>query len=199
MVTRFFAIDARIWRLARDVRANVLYAAQQFACFKRFDLYYALFVQKYWVRCNMDRFDEQILLALQDNARISNVQLAERVGLSASACSRRIQALEELGVIAGYRAVLDREQIGLPMTVLVNVSIQTLSRDQMAAFESAVMDIPEVIVCYLVSGSSDYLLRIAARDLPDFERIHTEHLSTLPFVARIESNFALREVVNRSP
>ncbi len=147
----------------------------------------------------MDRFDEQILMALQENARISNVQLADRVGLSASACSRRIQALEELGVIAGYRAVLDREQIGLPMTVLVNVSIQTLSRDQMAAFESAVMDIPEVIVCYLVSGSSDYLLRIAARDLPDFERIHTEHLSTLPFVARIESNFALREVVNRSP
>ena len=147
----------------------------------------------------MDRFDEQILLALQNNARISNVQLAELVGLSASACSRRIQALEELGVIAGYRAVLDREQIGLPMTVLVNVSIQTLSRDQMAAFEAAVMDIPEVIVCYLVSGSSDYLLRIAARDLPDFERIHTEHLSTLPFVARIESNFALREVVNRSP
>ena len=147
----------------------------------------------------MDRFDEQILLALQQNARISNVQLADRVGLSASACSRRIQALEDSGIIAGYRAVLDRERIGLPMTVLVNVSIQTLSRDQMAAFEAAVMDIPEVIVCYLVSGSSDYLLRIAARDLPDFERIHTEHLSALPFVARIESNFALREVVNRSP
>ncbi|MEO0391729.1 MAG: Lrp/AsnC family transcriptional regulator [Pseudomonadota bacterium] len=147
----------------------------------------------------MDRFDEEIMMALQANARISNVQLAERVGLSASACSRRIQALEESGVIAGYRAVLDREQIGLPMTVLVNVSIQTLSREQMAAFEAAVIDIPEVIICYLVSGSSDYLLRIAARDLPDFERIHTEHLSTLPYVSRIESNFALREVVNRAP
>lgn len=147
----------------------------------------------------MDQFDKQILTALQDNARISNVQLAELVGLSASACSRRIQALEEAGVIAGYRAVLDRELIGLPMTVLVHMSLQTLGRDQMEAFEAAVLDIPEVIVCYLLSGSSDYLLRVAARDLGDFERIHTEHLSALPFVSRIESNFALREVVNRSP
>ena len=95
----------------------------------------------------MDQFDQQILTALQDNARISNVQLAELVGLSASACSRRIQALEEAGVIAGYRAVLDRELIGLPMTVLVHMSLQTLGRDQMEAFEAAVLDIPEVIVC----------------------------------------------------
>ncbi|MEM6902661.1 MAG: Lrp/AsnC family transcriptional regulator [Pseudomonadota bacterium] len=147
----------------------------------------------------MDRFDRQILEALQDNARLSNVQLAELVGLSPSACSRRIQALEEAEIISGYRAVLNREAIGLPMTVLVNVSIQTLSRDQMEAFEAAVVNIPELWVCYLVSGSSDYLLRIAARDLADFERIHTEHLSALPYVSRIESNFALREVVNRAP
>ncbi|MBV6633086.1 MAG: Lrp/AsnC family transcriptional regulator [Alphaproteobacteria bacterium] len=147
----------------------------------------------------MDRFDRQILDALQDNARLSNVQLAELVGLSPSACSRRIQSLEDAGVISGYRAVLNREAIGLPMTVLVNVSIQTLSRDQMDAFEEAVGNIPELLVCYLVSGSSDYLLRIAARDLGDFERIHTEHLAALPYVSRIESNFALREVVNRAP
>jgi Lrp/AsnC family transcriptional regulator, leucine-responsive regulatory protein len=147
----------------------------------------------------LDRLDWAIIDALQENARVSNVQLADRIGLSASACSRRIQALEDAGVILGYRAVLDRGQLGLPVTVMVHISIQAQSREQMAAFEAAVTGIPEVLVCYLVSGSSDYLIRVAARDLRDYERIHTEHLSALPYVSRIESNFALREVVNRTP
>lgn len=147
----------------------------------------------------LDSFDHAILGLLQEQGRISHVQLAEQVGLSASACSRRVQALEEAGIIRGYRAIIDRERLGLPVTVLVNISIQAQSRDQMDAFEAAVGAIPEVIICYLVSGSSDYLIRISARDLRDYERIHTEHLSALPFVSRIESNFALREVVNRSP
>ncbi len=146
----------------------------------------------------LDAIDYAILSRLVDNARLSNVELAERIGLSASACSRRIANLQASGVIRGFQARLDSTKLGGQVTVLVSISLRGQSESDLYAFETAVKSVPNVVVCYLMSGTADYLLRVVARDLADFERVHAQHLSRLPGVSRINSSFALREVVNRS-
>ena len=123
----------------------------------------------------MDRIDRAILAQLQDNARISNVELANAVGLSPSACLRRVTILEKSGVIDGYHAQLNA-----------------------AEFEAAAADIPQVLACFLIAGESDYILRVAARDVGDFGRLHAERLSALPHVLRMESSFVMRDVFTRS-
>jgi Lrp/AsnC family leucine-responsive transcriptional regulator len=146
----------------------------------------------------MDRMDITILKELQKDGRISNAALAEKVGLSQSACSRRLDALEKSGAILGYHARLSNRILGHPVTVIVNISLSGQSDAILREFESAVRNCPNVLVCYLMSGEYDYLLRVAARDLADYERIHKEWLSAFPHVVRINSSFTLREVIDRS-
>ena len=145
----------------------------------------------------MDRIDRMILSALQDNARISNIDLASEVGLSPSACLRRVSLLEKSGVIQGYHADLSLEELGHSVLVLVHITLHGQSAEMMADFESAVQKVPQVLACFLVAGENDYLLRIAAKSVDDFGRIHAHFLSSLPHVLRMESNFVMRTVMNR--
>ena len=146
----------------------------------------------------MDRIDRTILSALQHNARISNVELAAMVGLSASACLRRVAQLEKAGIIDGYHANLNAARMGHDVLVLMQITLRGQSAEMMAEFEAAASNIPQVLACFLIAGESDYILRVAARDVADFGRIHSEYLSALPHVLRMESSFILREVFNRS-
>ena len=143
---------------------------------------------------DMDALDRRILAALQADGRMTNQELAERVHLSPSACSRRVARLEAAGVIAGYTALLEPEAAGRGTTVFVHVTLDRQSGEDLAAFERAVADCPDVMECYLMSGDDDYLVKVAAADLNDYERIHTQYLARMPGVARIRSGFALRTV-----
>ena len=145
----------------------------------------------------LDALDRAILAALLEDARLSQVELSERIPLSPTAIARRIRALEEAGVIEGYRADINHRALDLGMTVIVQISLKSQSEDVLAAFEKAVGKAPSVVSCYLMSGDDDYLLKVMARDLPDFERIHKEQLSRLPGVARMKSSFALRDVARK--
>ncbi len=146
---------------------------------------------------DLDAIDITILSELQKDARIANVTLADRAGLSPSACSRRLDSLENSGIIRGYHARLSSRALGHPIIVIVYMTLEGQSVAHLTAFEEAVKECPNVLICYLMSGTSDYILRIAARDLADYERIHKEWLSTMPGVVRMTSSFALREVINR--
>ena len=143
----------------------------------------------------LDRIDLRILAELVSDARASQINLAEKVGLSPTACARRIRHLEEMGIIRGYRADLDPAALGLVTTVVVTITLEKQSEDYLAAFEAAIARCPDVVSCHLMSGSDDYHLQVLARDIADFERIHKQHLSRMPGVARIHSSFAMRELV----
>ena len=145
----------------------------------------------------MDRLDKSILSILQENARISNVELSERISLSASACLRRVAQLEKDGLITGYHANLSLDKLGHSVLVLVHITLQGQSKEMLSDFEAAVSEVPQILACFLLAGESDYLLRVAAKDVTDFGRIHSDYLAALPHVMRMESNFVLREVTNR--
>jgi Lrp/AsnC family leucine-responsive transcriptional regulator len=142
----------------------------------------------------LDRVDHQILAALQRDGRLSNRDLAEQVHLSESACLRRVRTLEEAGVIDGYAARVNQSTVGLPGNVFVSITLNRQEHADLAAFEDAVRRVPEVMECYLMTGQQDYLLRVVVSDAADFERLHSQHLTCLPGVARVQSSFALRTV-----
>ncbi|MDH3810975.1 MAG: Lrp/AsnC family transcriptional regulator [Gammaproteobacteria bacterium] len=146
----------------------------------------------------LDRHDKLILKALQKDGRISNVQLAAQVSLSESACLRRVRALEESGMISRYAALISQNEAGLPGNVFVQIGLQREVESDLAAFEEAVRDIPEVMECYLMSGEFDYLIRVVVADMADFERIHKTELTRLPGVARVNSSFAIRTVQRKT-
>ena len=146
---------------------------------------------------DIDALDRAILSALLEDGRLSQVELAARIPLSATAIARRIRALEQEGVIQGYQARISRQALGLGMTVIVQISLKSQNEDLLKAFEEAVAGAPSVVSCHLMSGEDDYLVTVMARDLADFERIHKEQLSRLPSVLRLKSSFALREVANK--
>ena len=146
----------------------------------------------------MDRIDHAILTNLQENARISNVELATVVGLSPSACLRRVAQLEKIGIIDGYHAALNAARLGHDVLVLVQITLEGQSAEMLAEVEAAAAKIPQVLAVFLIAGESDYILRVAARDVGDFGRLHADHLSALPHVLRMESSFVMREVFNRS-
>jgi DNA-binding Lrp family transcriptional regulator len=131
------------------------------------------------------------------DGRQTQVELAERVPLSATAIARRIKALEERGVIAGYQAQISRAALGLKMMAIVQISLKSQNEELLAAFEKAAAAAPAIIACHMMSGEDDYVITVLAHDLADFERIHKEQLSRLPGVARLRSSFVLREVVSR--
>jgi len=147
---------------------------------------------------DLDALDRAIVGALLEDARLSQVELAERIPLSPTAIARRIRALEEKGVIEGYQARVSRQALGLNITVFVQIGLTSQNEDLLRAFEQAVVKAPSVVSCHLMSGEDDYLVTIMARDIADFERIHKEQLSRLPGVSRLKSSFALRDVIHRS-
>lgn len=147
---------------------------------------------------HLDKTDVAILETLQAEGRISNAALADKVGLSQSACSRRLDILEKNGVVRGYHARLSNAALGHKMTAIVHISLSGQFEKTLADFESAVKRCPNVLSCHLMSGEYDYILRIAAKDLADYERIHRDWLTAMPHVTKINSSFALREVIDRT-
>jgi Lrp/AsnC family transcriptional regulator, leucine-responsive regulatory protein len=142
----------------------------------------------------IDATDQRILAELQQDGRLSNVELAERVGLSASPCLRRVRLLEQAKIIRGYHAAVDQIKVGLPVSVFVSVKLEKQREEVMKRFETAVRRFPEVLECYLMTGSRDYLLRVVAKDLMDYERFLKATLTRIDGVASIESSFALAQV-----
>ena len=146
----------------------------------------------------LDRYDKAILAELQADGRVSNVQLAARVNLSESACLRRVRALEEAGYIDGYVALVNQAEAGLPGNVFVFIALNREVESELAAFEQAVRELPEVMECFLMTGEFDYLLRVVVADMADFERLHRDSLTRLPGVARVNSSVAIRTVQKKT-
>lgn len=142
----------------------------------------------------MNRTDAAIIEALQRDSAQPIAQVAEKVALSPSACHRRIRALEEQGVISGYAARIDPRAVGLAVEVFVEITLTSQSRETMDRFERAVGDFDDILECHLMSGSADYILRVAARDLDQYDRIHRDCLARLPGVSSMRSSFSLRRI-----
>ena len=146
----------------------------------------------------LDRIDRRMLAVLQEDGRIANSALARRVGLSESATLRRLRRLEERGLIDGYVLLVNQARAGKPGNIFVEIALTAQEEAALSAFEAAVQDRPEILECYLMSGEYDYLLRVVVADFADYERIHREHLTRLPFVGRVRSSFTLRTVLRRT-
>ena len=138
--------------------------------------------------------DRRILVVLQEHARISNVDLAEQVGISPSPCWRRVKTLEDSGVIAKHVSLVDPAAVGLPVSVFIQVTLERQIETALETFEQTVLARPEVMECYLMTGDSDYLLRVVVADLSAYERFLMDHLTRLNGVASIKSSFALKQV-----
>ena len=142
----------------------------------------------------MDALDRRILDELQRDGSLSNVALAQRVGLSPSPCLARVKALEQSGVIRQYVALADAARLGLGLNVFISISLTTQSKEALARFEQRIADLDEVMECYLMTGDSDYLLRVVVPDIGALERFILDRLSPLPEVEKIRSGFALKQV-----
>ena len=143
----------------------------------------------------LDEADERIIAQLRADARMTNARLAVLAGLSESACLRRVRSLEKSGVIRGYTVVLDGRHRGKGTIVFVQITLERQTADFLSRFEMAARRCPEIRECYLMTGGSDYQLQIAVQDLEEYERIHRDVLSALPGVARMQSNFTIRPIV----
>ena len=144
---------------------------------------------------SFDMMDTAILRVLESNARATNYEVGEAVGLSASAASRRILALEAAGAIRGYRAIVDDRLLGRQMTVFIRITLERQSAAVLSAFEAAVRRIQGIVSCHLMAGQYDYMLIARVADIDDYGRLHQNDLSRLPGVTRIETSFALRDVM----
>lgn len=153
------------------------------------------FIAEYALMSDLDAIDRRILALLQKEGQISNAELADRVHLSPSACHRRVQRLEDAGVITGYVALLDARKLHRQTTVFVEITLSGQADEVLDAFERGVRAIPDVLECHLMAGTADYLLKIVVEDTDDFARIHRQHLARLPGVAQMHSSFALRTVL----
>lgn len=145
----------------------------------------------------LDSIDRSILNKLQKNGRLSNVQLASEVGLSESACLRRVKLLEESGIIDRYVMLINQAAIGKPGNVFVRVTLDGQQREKLAAFEADISKVAEVMECYLMSGDFDYLLRVITKDNDDYVRVHNK-LTSLPGVMRVQSSFAMKTVLDKT-
>ena len=142
----------------------------------------------------MDAIDRNIIRTLQKNGRLSNQELADHVGLSPSPCLRRVRNLEKSGVLTGYTALVDQDKFGLPFTVFIHVTLERHKNDCLKDFEAGIEELDEVMECYLMTGSSDYLLHVLSHDLKSYEIFVREKLSTIPGIADIDSSFVFGRV-----
>jgi DNA-binding Lrp family transcriptional regulator len=142
----------------------------------------------------MDQTDKAILRALQRDSQRPVAELASDLGMSASACHRRIKALESAGIITGYSARLSRRKLGFSLLVFVDITLRSQERSVLEGFEQAVRAAPEILECHLTSGMADYTLRVVARDMDDYDRIHRKTLAALPDVSAMHTTFALRPI-----
>jgi Lrp/AsnC family leucine-responsive transcriptional regulator len=147
----------------------------------------------------LDRYDRQILRQLQEDGRLSNQELADRIGLSPSPCLRRVRALEEAGVIAGYRALVDAKALGLSLMALIHISMDQHTPERFEGFEAAVKDIPEIMECLLITGqTADYQLKVVVRDMDAFQELLLNRITRIPGVTGVHSSFVLRRVVDKT-
>jgi len=147
----------------------------------------------------LDRHDKQILAVLQADGRISNQDLAERIGLSPSPCLRRVRTLEEAGIIAGYRALLDARKLGLSLMALIGISMDKHTPDRFAALEAVIRDIPEVLECLLITGqTADYQLKVVVRDMDAYQHLLLNQITQIKGVTGVHTSFVLRRVVDRT-
>jgi Lrp/AsnC family leucine-responsive transcriptional regulator len=147
----------------------------------------------------LDRYDRRILEVLQQEGRISNQELAERIGLSPSPCLRRVRALEESGLIRGYRALLDANKIGLSLMALIHISMDRHTPERFANFEERVSALPEVLECLLVTGQdADYQLKVVVHDMDAFQALLLEKITRIEGVSGVHSSFVLRRVVDKT-
>jgi Lrp/AsnC family leucine-responsive transcriptional regulator len=148
---------------------------------------------------DIDRYDRQILQVLQEDGRISNQELAERIGLSPSPCLRRVRALEEAGLIAGYRALLDARKLGLTLTALIHISMDRHTPERFENFEAEVRELPEIVECLLITGQdADYQLKAVVRDMDAYQELLLERITRIPGVTGVHSSFVLRRVIERT-
>lgn len=142
----------------------------------------------------MDAIDRNIIRVLQQDGRLSNQDLAERVGLSPSPCLRRVRNLENDGVLTGYTALVDHDKYGLPLSVFVHIRLERHSDECIRSFEEGINKLDEVMECYLMTGKSDYLLHVLSEDLKSYEIFVREKISTIPGIAGIDSSFVFGRV-----
>ncbi|MGV3742732.1 MAG: Lrp/AsnC family transcriptional regulator [Burkholderiaceae bacterium] len=147
----------------------------------------------------LDRYDRMILETLQGDGKISNQDLADRVGLSPSPCLRRVRALEESGLIVGYRALLDAKKLGLTLMALIGISMDQHTPERFTNFETQVADIPEVLECLLITGQqSDYQLKVVVHDMDAYQNLLLNKITRIPGVSGVHTSFVLRQVVGRT-
>jgi Lrp/AsnC family transcriptional regulator, leucine-responsive regulatory protein len=147
----------------------------------------------------IDRYDRQILALLQEDGRISNQDLAERIGLSPSPCLRRVRALEEAGFLVGYRALVDPKALGLSLMALIHISMDQHTPERFEAFEKAVNDIPEVLECLLITGQdADYQLKVVVKDMDAYQELLLNRITRIKGVTGVHSSFVLRRVVDKT-
>lgn len=147
----------------------------------------------------LDRYDQLILEILQADGRINNQDLADRIGLSPSPCLRRVRALEESGLIVGYRALLDAKKLGLTLTALIHISMDLHTPERFANFEAIVALLPEVLECLLITGqNADYQLKVAVRDMDHYQALLLNKLASITGVTGVHSSFVLRQVLHKT-
>lgn len=148
---------------------------------------------------NLDRYDRRILELLQQEGRISNQELAERIGLSPSPCLRRVRALEEAGIIVDYRALLDAKPLGLTLMALIHIAMDRHTPERFANFEARVAELPEVLECLLITGQdADYQLKVIVRDMEAYQALLLNKITRIEGVSGVHSSFVMRQVVNKT-
>jgi Lrp/AsnC family leucine-responsive transcriptional regulator len=147
----------------------------------------------------LDAIDRRIVTELQSDGRLSNVELADKIGLSPSPCLRRVKRLEQQGYIEGYRAALRRDRVGLGFSAFVGIKLDGHANERALAFEKAIVEMPEVVACHLVSGEADYFLEVVVPDLADYRRFLVEKLLEMGIVREVRSNIAIQTLKASAP
>lgn len=148
----------------------------------------------------LDRFDQRILELLQKDGRLTNQELADKIGLSPSPCLRRVRALEDQGIIAGYRALVDAKKLGLTLTALIHISMDRHTPERFANFENKVSVLPEVLECLLITGQdADYQLKVIVRDMDAYQQLLLNQITRIEGVTGVHSSFVMRAVVQNAP
>jgi Lrp/AsnC family leucine-responsive transcriptional regulator len=187
-ITDAFSVRVSAWQQIALLRTKCIFLAYSANIFLNTNILMTL-----------DRYDRQILEILQTDGRINNQDLADRIGLSPSPCLRRVRALEESGLIVGYRALLDARKLGLTLMALVHISMDQHTPERFANFEGSVSVLPEVLECLLITGQdADYQLKVMVRDMDHYQTLLLDKLTRITGVTGVHSSFVLRRVVDKT-